>query len=165
MRTTIGEELGVRAVLKGRVTQRGDTLDISAELIDARDNSHIWGQQYSRPASDIFALQNDLAREITTNLRMRLSGDDERRMARRYTASSDAYQDYMRGRFWWNRRGPEAAPGASNSSSGPSKKIRISPWPIPAWPMATATRAPAPALLPMDVYPQGEGGRPQSAAD
>jgi serine/threonine-protein kinase len=107
---TIGEELGVRAVLKGRVTQRGDTLDISAELIDARDNTHIWGQQYSRPAKDIIALQDDLAREITTNLRMRLSGDEERRMARRYTTNSDAYQDYMRGRYWWSRRGPDAAP-------------------------------------------------------
>jgi eukaryotic-like serine/threonine-protein kinase len=109
---TIGEELGVRAVLKGRVTQRGDTLDISAELIDARDNTHIWGQQYSRPSSAIFALQSDLAREITTNLRMRLSGDEQRRMARRYTANSDAYQDYMRGRYWWSRRGPDAAPRA-----------------------------------------------------
>jgi serine/threonine protein kinase/Tfp pilus assembly protein PilF len=105
---TIGEELGVRAVLKGRVTQRGATLNISAELIDARDNTHIWGQQYTRPSSAIFALQDDLAREITSNLRMRLSGDEERRMARRYTGNSDAYQDYMRGRYWWSRRGPEA---------------------------------------------------------
>ena len=104
----IGQALGVRAVLKGRVIQRGDTLDISAELIDARDNTHIWGQQYSRPSAGIFALQNDLAREITTNLRMRLSGDEERRMARRYTANSDAYQDYMKGRFWWTKRGPDA---------------------------------------------------------
>jgi serine/threonine protein kinase/tetratricopeptide (TPR) repeat protein len=105
----IGEALDVRAVLKGHVTQRGDSLDISAELIDTRDNTHIWGQQYSRPSSDIFALQNELAREITTNLRMRLSGEEEKRMARRPTGNSDAYQDYMRGRFWWSRRGPEAA--------------------------------------------------------
>jgi eukaryotic-like serine/threonine-protein kinase len=105
----IGEALDVRAVLKGHVTQRGNMLDISVELIDARDNSHIWGQQYSRPASGIFTLQNDLAREITANLRMRLSGDEERRITRRYTANSDAYQDYMRGRFWWSRRGPDSA--------------------------------------------------------
>ena len=106
---TIGTELGVGAVLKGRVTQRGDNLDISVELIDAKDNTHIWGQQYSRPSSAIFALQTDLAREITSNLRMRLSGDEERRMSRRYTGNSDAYQDYMRGRYWWSRRGPDAA--------------------------------------------------------
>ena len=54
---TVGQTLGVRAVLKGHVMQRGDDLEISAELVDARDDSHIWGQQYSRKASDIFALQ------------------------------------------------------------------------------------------------------------
>jgi TolB-like protein len=58
---TVGRVLGVRAVLKGRVMQRGDDLEISAELVDARDDSHIWGQQYSRKSSDIFALQGELA--------------------------------------------------------------------------------------------------------
>jgi TolB-like protein len=67
---TVGQKLGVRAVLKGRVMQRGDELEISAELVDARDDSHIWGQQYSRKAADIFALQNDLAKEMTSMLRM-----------------------------------------------------------------------------------------------
>jgi TolB-like protein len=76
----VGRQLGVRAVFKGRVMQRGDDLEISAELVDARDNSHIWGQQYSRKASDIFALQGDLAKEMTTALRMRLTGEDEKRM-------------------------------------------------------------------------------------
>jgi TolB-like protein len=75
---TIGQTLGFRAVLKGRVMQRGDDLQISAELVDARDNSHIWGQQYSRKASDIFALQNDLAKEMTSMLRMPLTGEDEK---------------------------------------------------------------------------------------
>src|SRR6202043_1258665 len=56
---TVGQTLGVRAVLKGRVMQRGDDLEISAELVDARDNSHIWGQQYSRKPSDILALQGE----------------------------------------------------------------------------------------------------------
>jgi tetratricopeptide (TPR) repeat protein len=89
--------------------ERADMLSVSAELIDARDNSHIWGQQYSRPSADVFALQDDLAREITTNLRMRLTGDDQRRMARRYTGDSDAYQDYLRGRYLWNQRGEGGA--------------------------------------------------------
>src|SRR5712691_3296897 len=74
---TVGQALGVRAVFKGRVMQRGDNLDISAELVDARDNSHIWGQQYSRKPSDVFALQNEIAKEITATLRMRLTGEDE----------------------------------------------------------------------------------------
>ena len=101
---TVGQTLGVRAVLKGRVMQRGDDLEISAELVDARDDSHIWGQQYSRKASDIFALQNDLAKEMTSMLRMRLTGADEKQMMKSYTANPEAYQDYLKGRYWWNKR-------------------------------------------------------------
>src|SRR6267378_3050078 len=99
----VGQALGVRAVFKGRVMQRGDDLEISAELVDARDDSHIWGDQYSRKSSDIFALQGELAKEITSMLRVRLSGEDEKRMAKSYTPSAEAYQDYLRGRFWWNK--------------------------------------------------------------
>ena len=99
----VGRALGVRAVFKGRVTQRGESLAISAELIDARDNAHIWGQQYTRKATDVFALQDDIAKEMTTALRMRLTGDDEKRMAKSYTADPGAYQDYLKGRYWWNK--------------------------------------------------------------
>jgi serine/threonine protein kinase/Tfp pilus assembly protein PilF len=100
----VGRELGVRAVFKGRVMQRGDTLDISAELVDARDNSHIWGRQYSRKPSDIFALQGEIAKEITTMLRMRLSGEDDKHMAKSYTSNPEAYQDYLKGLYWSNKR-------------------------------------------------------------
>jgi TolB-like protein/Tfp pilus assembly protein PilF len=101
---TVGRELGVRAVLKGRVTQRGDNLAISAELIDAIDSSHIWGQQYSRKAADIFALQQKIAKEITKALRLRLTGQGEQRLAKIYTANPEAYQDYLKGCYWWNKR-------------------------------------------------------------
>jgi TolB-like protein/predicted Ser/Thr protein kinase len=103
----VGETLGVRAVLKGRVMQRGEDLEISAELVDARDDSHIWGQQYSRKASDIFALQGDLAKEMTSMLRMRLTGEDEKRMMKAPTANPEAYQLYLQGRFWLNKRNEE----------------------------------------------------------
>jgi serine/threonine protein kinase/tetratricopeptide (TPR) repeat protein len=101
---TVGQALGVRAVFKGRVMQRGDSLDISAELVDARDNSHIWGQQYSRKSSDIFALQGELAKEMTSMLRMRLTGEDEKRMAKGETANPEAYQLYLQGAFWRDKR-------------------------------------------------------------
>jgi eukaryotic-like serine/threonine-protein kinase len=101
---TVGRALGVRAVFKGRIIQRGDTLDISAELVDARDDSHIWGQQYSRKPSDLFALQDEIAKDITTMLRMRLSGEDDKRMTKSYTANPEAYQDYLKGLYWWNKR-------------------------------------------------------------
>lgn len=101
---TVGRELGVRAVLKGRVTQRGDNLAISAELIDATDSSHIWGQQYSRKPADIFALQEKITKEITKALRLRLTGQEENRLAKNYTANPVAYRDYLKGRYWWNKR-------------------------------------------------------------
>jgi serine/threonine protein kinase/TolB-like protein/Tfp pilus assembly protein PilF len=100
---TVGQALGVRAILKGHVTQRGDDLEISAELVDARDDSHIWGQQYSRKAADIFALQGDLAKDMTSMLRVRLTGEDEKRMAKSYTADPEAYQDYLKGMYWENK--------------------------------------------------------------
>lgn len=103
----VGQKLGVRAVLKGRVMQRGDDLEISAELVDARDDSHIWGQQYSRKASDIFALQGELAKEMTSMLRMRLTGEEEKRMEKSYTGDPEAYRLYLQGRFWWNKRTEE----------------------------------------------------------
>jgi serine/threonine protein kinase/tetratricopeptide (TPR) repeat protein len=100
---TVGNALGVRAVLEGRVMQRGDSLTISTELVDARDDSHIWGQQYDRKLTDMMALRDDIAKEMTTALRMRLTGEDEKRMAKNYTANSEAYQDYLKGRYWWNK--------------------------------------------------------------
>jgi serine/threonine protein kinase/tetratricopeptide (TPR) repeat protein len=104
---TVGQALGVRAVFKGRVMQRGGDLQISAELIDTRDNSHIWGEQYNRQSADIFALQGEIAKEMTAALRMRLTGEEEKRIAKTYTANPEAYQDYLRGRFWLNRRNEE----------------------------------------------------------
>jgi tetratricopeptide (TPR) repeat protein len=83
--------------------QEGNNLAISAELIDAHDNSHIWGQQYSRKSSDIFDLQGDIAKEITTALWTRLTGEDEKRMAKSYTASPEAYQSYLKGSYWLNK--------------------------------------------------------------
>jgi len=101
---TVARELGVRTVLKGRVTQLGGNLAISAELIDATDNSHIWGQQYSRKPADIFAVQEKIAKEITKALRLRLTGQEEKSLARTFTTNPEAYRGYLQGRYWWNKR-------------------------------------------------------------
>ncbi len=103
----VGRQLGVRAIFKGRLTQRGDTLAISAELIDAQNDNHIWGQQYNRKLTEILALQDEIVKEITATLRLRLTGEEERRLAKRYTANPEAYQDYLKGRYWWNKRTEE----------------------------------------------------------
>jgi eukaryotic-like serine/threonine-protein kinase len=104
---TVGRELGVRAVLEGRIMKSGDTLSISTELVDARDNSHIWGQQYDQKLADVIALRNEIAKEMTTALRMRLTGAEEKRIAKSYTANPEAYQDYLKGRYWSNKASEE----------------------------------------------------------
>jgi serine/threonine protein kinase/tetratricopeptide (TPR) repeat protein len=104
----VGRELGVRAVLTGRVTQRGDTLRIQADLVDVAEGSQLWGQQYNRKLSDIFALQEEIAREISEKLRLKLTGEEKQRLARRYTENTEAYEYYVKGRYYWNRRTADA---------------------------------------------------------
>ena len=101
----MGRDLKVQAVLTGRVVQRGDGLFISAELVDVRDNSHLWGDQYNRRLSEILAMQEEIAREISEKLRLRLTGEENSRLTRRYTDNTEAYQLYLKGRFFWNQRG------------------------------------------------------------
>jgi tetratricopeptide (TPR) repeat protein len=105
---TVGGELGVRSVFKGRITQRGDSVAIGVELIDARDNSQIWGHRYNRKLADILALQDEIAREITSALRLRLTVAEEKRLAKRYTENAEAYQFYLKARYYWNKRTEES---------------------------------------------------------
>src|SRR5215813_1453040 len=97
----IGKELGVRAVLTGRLLQRGDNLMVSAELLDVRDNKQIWGEQYNRKLADALTVQQEISREITDRLSLKLSGDEEKQMRRRDTTSGESYQSYLRGRYYW----------------------------------------------------------------
>jgi eukaryotic-like serine/threonine-protein kinase len=99
-----GKELGVRAVLTGRVTQRGDSLTISTELLDVRDNKQLWGEQYNAKISDLLSMQRAIASQITSNLRLKLSGAEQSRVNKHYTENPDAYQLYLKGRFYWNKR-------------------------------------------------------------
>ena len=99
----VGRDLKVQAVLTGRLVQRGENLFVSAELVDARDNSHLWSEQYKRMA-DLLAIQQEIGREITDKLRLKLTGDQKKSLARRYTQNAEAYQDYLRGRYFWNKR-------------------------------------------------------------
>src|SRR5262245_16975380 len=100
----IAGALGVNAVMTGRLVKRGDNLTISAELIDARYNKLIWGEQYERKMADLLATQREIATAITDKLQLKLSGDDGRTAAKRYTENNEAYQLYLKGRFYWNKR-------------------------------------------------------------
>jgi eukaryotic-like serine/threonine-protein kinase len=101
---TVGRELGVRAVLTGRIVQRGDALSIRAELVDARDDTHLWGEEYNRRLSDILAVQEEIARDISGKLRQRLTGEEKKRLTKRYTGNAEAYGLYLKGRYHWNKR-------------------------------------------------------------
>ncbi len=100
----VAKELKVQAVLTGRVAQRGDGLSINVELINAQDNSQIWGQQYNRKLADVFAVQEEIAREISDRLRLKLSGTERQQIAKRPTENLKAFQYYMQGREYAQRR-------------------------------------------------------------
>ncbi|MFN2455819.1 MAG: tetratricopeptide repeat protein [Pyrinomonadaceae bacterium] len=100
----VGNELRVRAVLTGRVNQLSDQLMISAELVDVLDGTQLWGEQYNRKFSDIFEVQEDIAREISGKLRFRLTNKEKEQLTKRYTDNTDAYQCYLKGRYSWNKR-------------------------------------------------------------
>jgi TolB-like protein/Tfp pilus assembly protein PilF len=102
----VGNELGVNAVLSGRMVQRGDNLTISAELVDVRSNQVLWGEQYDRKMSDLLATQREIAREIVDKLKLKVSGE-EKGLVKRYTENNEAYQLYLKGRFYWNKRNEE----------------------------------------------------------
>lgn len=97
---TVGSELNVRAVLMGRLTQKGDDLTISAELIDVRDDRRLWGGQYTRRLSDMLVVQGEIAREISDGLRLRLSGDEKKLLARQHTDNNEAYLFYSMGKYF-----------------------------------------------------------------
>ena len=103
----VGKELDVRAVLTGRVEHRGEDLLVNVELIDTKDDSHIWGERYARKLSDLVRLQEELSRDITEKLRLRLTGEQERQLVKNYATNSEAYQLHLQGRYYWNKRTAE----------------------------------------------------------
>ncbi len=106
-----GRALGVRAVLTGRVLKLDDQLIVGAELVDVADGSQLWGEHYNRKFADIFEVQEGIAHEITRKLQLRLSGDQKKRLTKRYTDNIEAYQLYLQGRYYWSRRTSEGIKG------------------------------------------------------
>jgi serine/threonine protein kinase/tetratricopeptide (TPR) repeat protein len=104
----VGRKLGVGAVLMGTVDQIGDSLVIKTELIDVSDGSQLWGEQYNRKISDLITVQQEIAWKISKRLRLRLTGEDEKRITKHYTENTEAYQLYLKGRYFWNKRDKES---------------------------------------------------------
>jgi TolB-like protein/Flp pilus assembly protein TadD len=103
----IGRELGVHALLSGTIVQHGDELAVSVELIDVRDDSHIWGERYGRKVSEVVALPQQISRDVLQKLRARgdgVGGVDHSQITRNYSPDSEAYRLYLQGRYNWNKR-------------------------------------------------------------
>ncbi|HEY0728409.1 MAG TPA: tetratricopeptide repeat protein, partial [Pyrinomonadaceae bacterium] len=100
----LGRELGVHALLSGNIVQRGDELAVSVELIDVRDDSHIWGERYSRKVSEVVALPQQISRDVSQKLRARADGSHHPQITRNFSPDSEAYRLYLLGRYNWNMR-------------------------------------------------------------
>ncbi len=103
--TEVGRSLKVGAVLMGRLVKLDDRLVIKTELIDVSDGSQLWGAEYNNSLSDILSVQDQIARTISEKLRFRLTGQDEEKLSKRYTKDAEAYELYLKGRYFWNKRG------------------------------------------------------------
>ena len=99
-----GRRLGVHAVLLGRVLQFDERLIIRTELVDVKSGGQLWGQQYNRELVDIFSVQEEIAREISEGLRLKLRAEEKRLLTKRYTENTEAYHAYLKGRYFWNKR-------------------------------------------------------------
>jgi len=99
----VGQDLQVDAVLLGRITQRGDTLNIQTDLVRVSDGSELWGDQFTRKVSDLFAVQGDISKEIYDSLRPKLVGAEAKQLAKHDTENPEAYQLYLQGLFYWNK--------------------------------------------------------------
>ncbi len=104
---TIGKELNVQAILNGRVVQRGQDLTLYVELVDVATENILWKENYNKPMSNLISLQTEIARDVSQKLKTKLSGADEQKLAKNYTENTEAYQLYLKGRFYWNKRSPD----------------------------------------------------------
>src|SRR5829696_1097956 len=100
----IASELGVDAVMTGRLAQIGDNLTISVELVDVANNQLLWGEQYDRKIADLLTTQREIAAMIAEKLQLKLSGDESKSITKKYTDNNEAYQCYLRGRFYLAKR-------------------------------------------------------------
>jgi serine/threonine-protein kinase len=103
----VGSDLGVDAVVTGRVTQLADTLVIQVELVDVSSGAQIWGERFNRKLTDVVTMQEEISREISEKLHLRMTDEERSRVSKRHTINAEAYQSYLKGRYHWNKRTQE----------------------------------------------------------
>lgn len=146
---TIASELNVQAILNGRVLERGDQLTVSLELIDPQTENVLWSEKYDRKQTDLLLLQKEIAADVSNKLKTRLTGADEQRVAKTYTTDTEAYQLYLKGRFYWNQRNAASLKKAAEYFQQAIDKD-------PSYALAYSGLADSYALL-----PNYSGGRPE----
>ena len=102
-----GRSLNVGAVLSGRLVKLGDQVIIKTELIKVADGTQIWGDEFKGTLADILSVQEEVSKKITESLRVKLTGEEEQKLAKRYSSDVEAYQLYLKGRYFWNKRNEE----------------------------------------------------------
>jgi serine/threonine protein kinase/tetratricopeptide (TPR) repeat protein len=105
--TAAAGEMKVRAVVIGRVLVRDQRLVVMVELVDVKKQAQLWGEQYNRPLADLLEVQEAMATDISRSLKLKLSGDDQKKLVKRDTLDAAAYHSYLKGRFYWNKRSAE----------------------------------------------------------
>jgi len=152
----VGRELGVAAVLTGKVRQMQDALNVQVDLVDAVTGAQIWGAGYDRNIADLVAVKQAIAQEVTAKLKLKLSSEDQRRLVKRDSTNAEAYQFYLRGRYFWNKR---TGDGMMKSIDYFTRAIEKDP----AYALAYAGLADAYAILPNysqtpwnESYPQAK---------
>ena len=103
----IGRSLGARAVLIGRIWQRDNRLRLHVDLVDTDDGVELWGDQYDRDLTELFSVQDEISREVSQRLRLKMTGEEADRIMKRYTENIEAYQLYVRARRWCEKRSAE----------------------------------------------------------
>jgi eukaryotic-like serine/threonine-protein kinase len=142
----VGNDLGVSALISGRVVSRGDSIEESAELTDVRDNTEIWGQHYSGRSAEIISLQQQIAGDIAQKLRSKLSPSEKQQATNQGTQSPEAYELYLKGRYYWNKRTISDIATAISYFNQAISKDPATLWHIRVWQMPTAYCLPMAAL-------------------
>jgi serine/threonine protein kinase len=99
---TVGLALNARTILTGRIVRQGDVLNIQAELVDTSTESQLWGEQFRQKSSDLIIVQEEISWQISEALRLKLTGEQKKKLRKRATVNPEAYQEYLRGRYHWN---------------------------------------------------------------
>jgi serine/threonine protein kinase/TolB-like protein/Tfp pilus assembly protein PilF len=103
----VGRNLGVDAVVTGKVILQSNMLVVQVDMMNVADGSQLWGEKFNRKLSDILTVQEEIARQISNKLRIKLTGEENKRVIKRYTDNAEAYQLYLQGRFHWNKLAEE----------------------------------------------------------